>query len=131
MKEINLDSFTVAYLTAAFWTEEEEVKDKTISDISQEELLKIKNECLLFQNENQKELVETYKKLNYSESSAGHDFWLTRNGHGVGFWDRGLGDVGDKLSDASKLYGQSDIYVGDDEKVYFTNIVNKSKKMKI
>lgn len=20
---------------------------------------------------------------------AGHDFWLTRNGHGAGFWDRG------------------------------------------
>lgn len=21
-------------------------------------------------------------------TQAGHDFWLTRNGHGVGFWDR-------------------------------------------
>jgi len=22
------------------------------------------------------------------EAQAGHDFWLTRNGHGTGFWDR-------------------------------------------
>ena len=24
----------------------------------------------------------------YGAEYAGHDFWLTRNGHGVGFWDR-------------------------------------------
>lgn len=54
----------------------------------------------------------------YSESNAGHDFWLTRNGHGAGFWDRDLGDVGDKLSEASKAAGEVDLYVGDDGKVY-------------
>jgi hypothetical protein len=24
----------------------------------------------------------------YSEEQAGRDFWFTRQGHGVGFWDR-------------------------------------------
>ena len=24
-----------------------------------------------------------------AEDLAGHDFWLTRNGHGTGFWDAG------------------------------------------
>jgi hypothetical protein len=38
-------------------------------------------------------------------SQAGHDFYLTRNGHGAGFWDRGLGDAGDRLTRASKVYG--------------------------
>ncbi|HBO9768500.1 hypothetical protein FBPa45_0125 [Pseudomonas phage vB_PaeS_FBPa45] len=28
----------------------------------------------------------------------GHDLWLTRNGHGAGFWDRGMGRVGERLS---------------------------------
>jgi hypothetical protein len=28
---------------------------------------------------------------------AGIDFWLTRNRHGAGYWDRGLGITGDKL----------------------------------
>lgn len=37
----------------------------------------------------------------------GHDFWLTRNGHGAGFWDRGLGELGDKLTALCKPYGES------------------------
>jgi hypothetical protein len=45
---------------------------------------------------------------------VGHDFWLTRNGHGCGFWDRGLGERGDRLTAACKPYGGVDLYVGDD-----------------
>lgn len=48
----------------------------------------------------------------------GHDFWLTRNGHGVGFWDRGLGELGDALSEAAKRQGSCDLYVGDDGLIY-------------
>lgn len=39
----------------------------------------------------------------------GHDFWLTRNGHGAGFWDRGLGELGDRLTDAAHAYGSVDV----------------------
>lgn len=39
----------------------------------------------------------------------GHDFALTRNGHGAGFWDRGYGDVGHILTDAAKAYGEATI----------------------
>ena len=48
----------------------------------------------------------------------GHDFWLTRNGHGAGFWDRGLGDVGDRLTDIAHGFGECDLYAGDDGRVY-------------
>lgn len=48
---------------------------------------------------------------------AGHDFWLTRNGHGAGFWDRGLGEVGERLSKAAKVYGGSNVLVTDDDRV--------------
>lgn len=52
----------------------------------------------------------------------GHDFWLTRNGHGAGFWDRfstGLGaSFGRHLTENAKPYGESHIYAGDDGKVY-------------
>jgi len=37
----------------------------------------------------------------------GHDFALTRNGHGAGFWDRGIGDVGRRLTDACRPYGET------------------------
>ena len=45
---------------------------------------------------------------------AGHDFWLTRNGHGAGFWDRGLGRVGELLTEAAKSCGEAYVYVADD-----------------
>jgi hypothetical protein len=53
------------------------------------------------------------------EERAGHDFWLTRNGHGAGFWDRGLGTLGNRLSAAAKVYSGCDLFVGDDARVYF------------
>jgi hypothetical protein len=40
-------------------------------------------------------------------AQCGHDFALTRNHHGAGFWDRGLGDAGRRLTDASHAYGDS------------------------
>lgn len=36
----------------------------------------------------------------------GHDMTLTRNGHGAGFWDRGLGELGDKLTDWAKTLSE-------------------------
>lgn len=41
----------------------------------------------------------------HSAAQAGHDFALNRNHHGAGFWDRGLGRIGDMLSDDAKTYG--------------------------
>ncbi len=37
----------------------------------------------------------------------GGDFYLTRNGHGAGFWDRGYGNIGTQLSKAAKIYGST------------------------
>lgn len=39
-------------------------------------------------------------------SQIGHDFWLTRNGHGAGFWDRDLGALGDTLSKIAESFGE-------------------------
>ena len=54
------------------------------------------------------------------EACIGHDLWLTRNGHGVGFWDRGmLKTLGEALTDVAQDLGEVYIYVGDDDKIYF------------
>lgn len=37
-------------------------------------------------------------------AQAGHDFILTANGHGAGFWDRGLGAAGKTLTEACRGY---------------------------
>jgi hypothetical protein len=44
-----------------------------------------------------------------------HDFWLTRNRHGAGFWD-GSGDYADPdhLTQMAHPYGDQNLYVGDD-----------------
>jgi hypothetical protein len=51
-------------------------------------------------------------------STAGYNFWLTRNRHGAGFWDLGLGKVGEELTTLAHTYGSVDLYVGDDDKLY-------------
>lgn len=46
---------------------------------------------------------------------AGHDFWMTLAGHGVGFWDRGLGTLGDDLTSACEPFEHKiEPYIGDD-----------------
>ena len=49
---------------------------------------------------------------------AGYDFWLTRNGHGTGFWDRGLGNIGKRLAGRAAECGSADLYVGDDGRIW-------------
>ena len=54
----------------------------------------------------------------WTDAQFGHDFWLTRNRHGAGFWDRGHGEAGDALMQAAHTYGETDLYVGDDGRLY-------------
>jgi hypothetical protein len=52
------------------------------------------------------------------DAQMGRDFWLTRNRHGAGFWDRGIGELGERLTEAAHTFGSSDLYVGDDGLLY-------------
>lgn len=58
-----------------------------------------------------------------AETAFGHDFALTRNGHGVGFWDReheGLPrELGEALSKVCESFGEFNLYLMDDGKAYF------------
>ena len=50
---------------------------------------------------------------------AAHDFWLTRNGHGAGFWDGDWPEpMSDRLDEAAKAFGEFDLYMGDDGKIH-------------
>ena len=45
---------------------------------------------------------------------AGHDFWLTRNGHGAGFWDDDWPEpYADMLDKGAKCYGEFETYLSD------------------
>ena len=120
----NLDDFTRGYIDAIFATEcragNPELEDATINDFSGEAWSRILTDCADFQGLNGELLDEAYdhETTPYDAECAGIDYWLTRNGHGAGFWDRGLGAVGDRLSNACR-WQELDLYRGDDGKLYF------------
>lgn len=58
------------------------------------------------------------ERIDYGPEQAGHDLWLTRNHHGVGFWDRGLGEAGAILTRVADEMGEQYAYVGDDDWIY-------------
>lgn len=124
-----LDDFVTAYLEAALWSSTDDDGEpldegRDVDDITHATIEQAIADCADFRAANRALLNRAYKL--YAKSTrnawtpaalAGHDFWLTRNGHGAGFWDRGFGDVGDKLSDAAQVYGAVDLYINDDGKV--------------
>lgn len=118
-----MDAFTTAYVACALWSSTDdggEPLDGGWHELSNETQTAMIADCADFQEAQAADLDLSYhhETIGYDESRAGHDFWLTRNGHGAGFWDRGLGDVGKRLTDAAHVYGGIDLYIGDDEKIY-------------
>lgn len=119
-----LDDFTRAYIEAALWSSHDESTPEGgdpldlnygVEDIAPESLMKIQQDCDDFRD------IAPLLWLAHcglSDYSAGHDFWLTRNHHGAGFWDRGLGKVGDALTTLAERFGEVDFVVGDDGKIY-------------
>lgn len=135
MKE--LDDFVKHYLIAALWSStdnNEEPLDGAydIDDLAPETLAAAIADCERFQTVSAELLADAYIMydalgLSYhpdagsAQACAGHDFWLTRCGHGIGFWDRGFNDLGDQLT---ALVGYCtefppvELYVGEDGKIY-------------
>lgn len=121
----NLDIFTRHYLIAALWSSTnadgvplDSLYD--VEDIAPDFVRQALADCLDFQRANAELLKQAYAfyRVNgnaahpdagSAEACAGHDFWFTRNRHGAGFWDRGMGAVGQRLTDASHVYGEIEL----------------------
>jgi hypothetical protein len=68
---------------------------------------------------------DNWQDIEDDPSRAGHDFWLTRNGHGAGFWDGDWDDEehpdrGDRLTAAAKRYHELYLWPGDDGQIYWS-----------
>ena len=116
---MNKSTILKHYLICALWSSTDDDGEPldsvySIDDISKQAIQQMENDVDDFIASNEDLLTQSGQ----SDEQIGHDFWLTRNGHGTGFWDRGLGDVGDDLSKASKSYGEVYLYVGDDGMIY-------------
>ena len=110
----DLETFLTAYIEAALWStsgtdpEGNELESLEDFEVAPETEDRMRRECARF--------LETYGHLISEDTRL---FWLTRNGHGCGFWD---GDwapgVEDLLTEASKRFGEAYLYVGDDGLVH-------------
>lgn len=110
----SLDAFTTAYIECALWSSTDESNDAggepLDSNYGPEHLtLAALREMIA----DCKAFLELHGLHLYGidAAQAGHDFWLTRNGHGAGFWDRGLGEQGETLSRAAESFGSVDLTV--------------------
>lgn len=118
---MSLKSFTDAYITAALWSSCDDDgapldRDHGPEDLSPETKAQMEQDCERFYTRWSEfwdgEMV--YAKPWSEDEQAGHDFWLTRQGHGAGFWD---GDwhkpVGDALTTACKNFPEVYLWVQD------------------
>lgn len=125
-----LDDFTKHYLIAALWSStdsdygDEDVHfdaNYGLADIHPEFLWHAIDDCRKFRDENAALLDTAYAHYNKSgaanhpdagspEACAGHDFWLTRHHHGAGFWDRGMGSIGARLTNAAQRYPELNLF---------------------
>ena len=117
-----MNNFTRQYLETALWSSTDESREDggdpmdanySIEDIDADTVAAAQADCDRFC-----ELAgELLNESNDPEAGA-HDFWLTRNGHGAGFWDGDWPAGGDLLTSISKGFGEAYLYVGDDGKIY-------------
>ena len=115
-----MDKFLAAYIAAALWSTTDEStpeggdfldENYGPEDLAPQTIAAMEADCARFRAENAHDIEG-------QEAQAGHDFWLTRNHHGAGFWDGDWPDAGDRLTEACQKYGEVNLYVGDDGLIY-------------
>ena len=114
---MRLDTFTRAYLECALWSSTDDNEEPldgnyTERDISPELLASAIADCAEFQRLAGDGIIEDL-------SRAGHDFWLTRNHHGAGFWDGEWEKrYGEELTRLARSFGECTLFDGLDGLIY-------------
>jgi len=114
-KELFFDCFAESYFETAIWADRPE--GCYAGDVWPGCIPEILADCHRFQEENRRLLecaygltrVDAGEGRLYDVTDAGHDFLLSRNGHGTGYLDRGLGKIGEMLHEAAQAYGGVDV----------------------
>jgi hypothetical protein len=116
--------FLDQYIRTMLWSSNDEStpegaepfdRNYSAKDLAPETLKRMSDDCIAFIGKAGDRLDE-----NRDSSQGAHDFWLTRNGHGAGFWDGDWPINGDALTAISKEFGECDPYLGDDGRIYLS-----------
>lgn len=132
MTTIDIDNVITGYVTAMLWAnascnvvscelalegrECEHTLDAevfySLEDFSPEDRETMRNEIEVFIAAGPEDFAAYCERRGAEQ--FGHDVALTRNYHGVGFWDRGLGTLGDRLTERCHALGEASVLVGTD-----------------
>lgn len=102
-----------AYLECAIWADAESSGISCGATASSKAEQQATEDCDAFWSLAREEGLEPVLLEQLSLEEIGHNFYLDRQGHGAGFWDRNLGADGDKLSKLAKSFGE--VYLSGDE----------------
>ena len=157
ISDIDIDDVVQGYIEAALWADcipaeaDEDHPDhnpnwesggQTDLDVSDDDRAYVRRLCTMFVQENLADCIayieshgewrgpeDSLGNTYYSaEACLGHDLRMTSGGHGVGFWDRGLGDLGDRLTAACgfrtkfSCEGAGDVWQVDDTTARFDHM---------
>lgn len=100
----NTEKIVAGYISCALWLQG--LDDRKVRE---EDVARVRNIVETFLSN--PKVQDAFDKSNYSFNPAqfGYDLYLTRNGHGQGFWDYDYcnEEQGDLLTVVSKLFGTS------------------------
>jgi len=118
----NIRLFVQGYVEAAFFTEGGPDDPELPDTVAEKSRLHMAADCAAFVHTNAAVLREATSRPGYGWVEAGRDFWFTRNGHGVGYWERPELDegIGKKLTEACQ-YHEADFYAGDDGQSHYSS----------
>lgn len=121
MTNFDKDMLLRGYLATALWAESKDDQgngfdsEYSIEDFSEDAFTRAENDVDLFVSKAGNLLHD-----DLDPCALGHDFWLTRNHHGAGFWDGDYPkELGDTLTNIAQSFPSLDVYVGDDGMIYF------------
>lgn len=112
-----LERFLGAYIVAALWSSLDDNGDPLDANYGREEispdtLKEFRDDCAEF-------LRRAGELIGGRIEQAAYDFWLTRNGHGCGFWEEtDWPENGEQLAKIAGEFAEINLYIGDDGKVY-------------
>lgn len=115
------DQETTALLECALWQAGEEFDGFTTRDLSRLARAVLRRDYGLFRESYARTLEGWQEHLGHSGEQIAHDFILTRNRHGAGFWDRcycgRCGHLSHELTVGAHVAGEFYLYIGDFGKV--------------
>jgi hypothetical protein len=127
-----MDKFLASYIETALWSSTDfdgtPLDDSKYADaeLDPKTRARMAADCEKFQAEYAKlvsglddSVLRSFPQSDHDGDRIAHDFWLTRNRHGAGFWDGDYPEpIATQLTDLAHSFGESDLYVGDNGKIF-------------